>query len=77
MAGSIARQVKAQVLVLNHISGGVGSSELHNLIREAEEANGGVSLIVPSYDFMELVVPRLGFQFEKENKFERLINNFL
>jgi hypothetical protein len=75
MAGSVARQVKAQVLVLNHIGGGVGASELHDLVRQAEEANGGVSRIVPSYDFMELVVPRFGFGFEKENMFERFINN--
>jgi ribonuclease BN (tRNA processing enzyme) len=75
MAGNVARRVKAQVLALNHLSGGVGARELRDLVREAEEANGGVSRVIPSYDFMELVVPRFGFEFEKENMFERFINN--
>jgi hypothetical protein len=77
MAGNVARRVKAHVLALNHLGGGIGASELCDLVRQAEEANDGVSRVIPSHDFMELVVPRFGFEFEFEkesNMFERFIN---
>lgn len=62
MAGNVAKRVNAQVLALNHISAGVGSEALRDLVRQAEDANGGTSRVIPSFDFMELMVPRFGFR---------------
>lgn len=67
MAGELAKGVNAGVLAINHIGAGVGSTELHELVRQAEAANGGVSRVILSNDFMELLVPRFGFDFEKED----------
>lgn len=64
MAGSVAARVNASVLALNHISANVNSEELAGMVRKAEETNGGVSCVVPSFDFMELMVPRFGFPSE-------------
>lgn len=61
MAGSAAREVNAQLLALNHISAGVRAEDLKDLVLRVEEANGGVSHVIPTFDFMELVVPRFGF----------------
>jgi len=64
MAGNVARRVNARVLALNHISGGVRPEELGDLVWQAEQANGGASHVIPSFDFMELMVPRFGFRTE-------------
>lgn len=66
MAGNAAKRVHALVLALNHISAGTGSEELRDLVCKAEKANGGVSQVVASFDFMELIVPRFGFGTEMD-----------
>jgi hypothetical protein len=63
MAGSVAKSVNARVLVLNHISSGIADDDLEALMAQARAANDDVSQITLSYDFMELCVPREGFQF--------------
>ena len=64
MAGEVAKRVDAHVLALNHISAGVATNELREMVLQAKAANDGVSHIVPSFDFMELMVPRFGFRSE-------------
>ena len=63
MAGRFARDVKAKVLVMNHFGGGGTADSLDEATAEATEGNGGTSRIVASYDFMEIIVPRGGFDF--------------
>jgi len=72
MAGRVAKEVNAKVLALNHISG------RHELLQGADvlvkSAEGVCSSrgdspgcpVVAAYDFMELVIPRNGFSFDKQ-----------
>jgi ribonuclease Z len=66
MAGRVARDVNAKVLVLNHISAKVHGSEepSHDLVKLAQTTNQGASEIIVAHDFMELYVPFKGFDFE-------------
>lgn len=61
MAGTVAKRVNAKLLVLNHFAANAGPEELRDLVLRAEQSNGGVSHVVSSFDFMELIVPRFGF----------------
>ena len=62
MAGKAAKNVNASVLALNHISARESSEkEIHDLVCKVEETNAGISHVIPSFDFMELIVPRFGF----------------
>ena len=60
MTGRLAKSVSARVLVLNHIAPAM-SKDIPALVEQVELANEGVSRVVASLDFMELIVPRLGF----------------
>jgi ribonuclease BN (tRNA processing enzyme) len=62
MAGSFASKVQAKVLVLNHLS---PASKVGEETREALGANRGVSCIVAAHDFLEIVVPRGGYEFSR------------
>jgi hypothetical protein len=59
--------VDAKVLILNHISSKSdrndvnGDSNQLQLIKDAKESSNGKSDVLVSYDFMELLVPWLGF----------------
>jgi hypothetical protein len=67
MAGKLSADVNAKILVLNHIStkadrsGSEGSSRVHELVQQEEIASRGISRVVAAYDFMELLVPWMGF----------------
>lgn len=59
MAGKIAKDVNAKVLLLNHISS--GNDNIDELVDSAVKSSGGVTEVVAAYDFMEIHVPRRGF----------------
>jgi hypothetical protein len=68
MAGKISGEVNAKLLILNHISPKAdyldqedGNSAQLRLIKDAKEASNQISKVVVAYDFMELLVPWLGF----------------
>ena len=70
-AGVAGKKFGCQVVVLNHFPGITASdadNAVHDIIQEAVSGNGGASQIVASYDFMELFVPRGGFQFDHKMK---------
>jgi ribonuclease Z len=76
MAGAFAGYVNAKVLALNHISsqgGGKFVPTMRTLIRNAEDAAGASTRVQLSYDLMEIVVPRGGFDFTEkvETKIDR------
>ncbi len=67
MAGRVSGNVDAKLLILNHISSksdrveNGGESNLLQLIRDAKTSSDGKSDVVVAYDFMELLVPWMGF----------------
>jgi hypothetical protein len=67
MAGKVSGDVNAPLLVLNHISSksdrsdSSGQSNQLRLIEDARKSSKGKSEVVVAYDFMELLVPRMGF----------------
>lgn len=65
-AGVAGRVTRSKVVVLNHFASVVRDvNDAGEVVKEAESGNDGVSQIVASYDFMELCVPRGGFQFDE------------
>ena len=63
MAGLVARDVNARVLVLNHLSPRVRTeTDVRQVEEEAVAANNGVSRVVVAHDFMELLVPPHGYE---------------
>lgn len=65
MAGRIAKEVNAKVLVLNHLSSKTNHSHeiIDMLVKGAEDGCDGVCPVVAAYDFMEIHIPREGFTF--------------
>jgi hypothetical protein len=66
MAGRVSGSVDAKILILNHISSKSDSKGDRNnfqlrLIQDAKEASEGKSDVLVSYDFMEVLVPWMGF----------------
>ena len=62
MAGEVSRDCNAKVLLLNHISCSLQMEDIDEMvIKHAKEANKNVSQIVASYDFLQLNIPRGGF----------------
>ena len=67
MAGRNSGKINAKVLILNHISSksdrsdNDGESVQLRLIREAKAGSNNRSEVLVGYDFMELLVPWLGF----------------
>lgn len=66
MAGRVARDVNAKVLVLNHISSKIPEEALPQVVRAAERAatdkdGEATSAVLVSHDFLELLVPSAGF----------------
>ena len=73
MAGSVARKINAAVLVLNHISPRYDKDPEISLTKVVADAkrSAGSSLVAIAYDFMEILVPWLGFRsLPEENKDE-------
>lgn len=62
MAGALAKELGAKTLLLNHISPALSADELEDVVRKAKETNEGISEIQLSCDFMEVVVPKGGYQ---------------
>ncbi len=77
MAGNVAKRVNAKVLMLNHIGASNGDHDAMNELvqwakyglREGTQKDQSQSScqVVATYDFMELVVPRNGFEFDKDD----------
>lgn len=70
MAGKISGEVNARLLVLNHIASKadfVVSDGQLSLIKEAKVASNDKSDVLVAYDFMEIVVPWLGFHSTEES----------
>jgi hypothetical protein len=64
MAGRISGEVNAKLLVLNHISPKADYVDQGGqllLVQDAQRGTNGVSEVLVAYDFMEIVVPWLGF----------------
>ena len=67
MAGRISGDTNASLLVLNHISSksdrsdNEGNSNHLRLISDAKKSSKGKSDVLVAYDFMEILVPRMGF----------------
>lgn len=71
MAGQVAQQVNATVLVLNHISPkNKGEEDEAAILAAAVKANEGASSVLVAHDFMEIVVPWAGFDFSQSNMTE-------
>ena len=67
MAASVANQVNARVLALNHVSATYQNSTSEaNLVTEAESIvqNGNNTKVQLTYDLMDFYVPRKGFPSE-------------
>ena len=70
MAGQFADDVNAKLLVLNHH----GSPEYYDAqepAREAEKVITGNTRVLSATDFMELFIPREGFNFPKSAEVDR------
>ncbi|KAL7481654.1 hypothetical protein ACHAW6_007334 [Cyclotella cf. meneghiniana] len=64
-AGLAGKNFGCKVVVLNHFAATSSNEEnVDEIVQEALDGNGGVSQVVASYDFMELWVPRGGFEFD-------------
>ncbi|MGK3752450.1 MAG: hypothetical protein ACI8RD_004754 [Bacillariaceae sp.] len=60
MAGRNGANCDAKVLILNHISPKM-EDNLSGIVREAYNASGKKLSVLVSFDFMEVLVPWLGF----------------
>lgn len=70
-AGVAGRMLNSKVVVLNHFASHVSDvPSVEEVVEEAKSGNKGACEIVASYDFMELWIPRGGFQFEKDKEIE-------
>jgi ribonuclease BN (tRNA processing enzyme) len=64
-AGVNGNRFGCKVVALNHFaSQNAYEGNVDEMVREAQSGNGGASRIVASYDFIELWVPRGGFEFD-------------
>lgn len=60
MAGHRSADCNAGLLVLNHISVKV-EADLPEKVNEAYEASGRLAPVLAAYDFLEIMVPWMGF----------------
>lgn len=68
-AGRFAHLSGCKVLALNHFAGtAFGEEKMPPILEEAREGNRGASEILAAYDFMEVFVPRGGFDFDKKEE---------
>ena len=65
-AGVLAKSLGCKVLALNHFGGTAsGKSQMTEKLSEARDGNVDASQIICSYDFLEIYVPRGGFDLDK------------
>ena len=63
-AGVFAREMGCKVVALNHFGGtSIGNENVGTLVSEAREGNQRASQIIATHDFMEVYVPRGGYDF--------------
>jgi len=68
-AGRFGQMSGCKVLALNHFGAtAFGEDCMTNVLEEAREGNGGACEIMAAYDFMEISVPRGGFDFDKKEE---------
>ena len=62
MAGKLAKDVGANLLVLNHFSGRASAQkDMNDLVRSAQRQIEENCLVTASYDFVEISVPKSGY----------------
>eukprot|EP00584_Thalassiosira_punctigera_P014017 CAMPEP_0172558758 /NCGR_PEP_ID=MMETSP1067-20121228/80783_1 /TAXON_ID=265564 ORGANISM="Thalassiosira punctigera, Strain Tpunct2005C2" /NCGR_SAMPLE_ID=MMETSP1067 /ASSEMBLY_ACC=CAM_ASM_000444 /LENGTH=404 /DNA_ID=CAMNT_0013348191 /DNA_START=580 /DNA_END=1794 /DNA_ORIENTATION=+ len=67
-AGQFGKELGCKVVALNHFaSTSAGREHAHGRVSEAREGNQNASQIIASYDFMEVWIPRGGFDFVGAN----------
>jgi len=67
-AGMFGKKFGCKVVALNHFgSTSIGREYVMGQISEAREGNCNASQIISSYDFMEVWIPRGGFNFDAKN----------
>jgi len=67
-AGVFGRDWSCKVVALNHFgSAAKGKDVVSALVAEAREGNQNASQIIASYDFMEVVIPRGGFDLKNRH----------
>ena len=72
MAGRNGANCDAKVLILNHISPKM-EDDLSGIVREAYNASGRTLSVLVSFDFMEVLVPWLGYGTVTETETETTI----
>ncbi len=64
-AGVFGKEMGCKVVVLNHFgSVSCGKEYVSRMVAEAREGNQNASQIVASHDFLEIWIPRGGFDFD-------------
>ena len=64
-AGVFGKEFGCKVVALNHFgSTSVGKEYIDAVLIEARQSNFNASKIIASYDFMEIWIPRGGFDFD-------------
>ena len=65
-AGKFAKDRGCHILALNHFgSTSVTEEYIRNVLEEAREGNENSCEVVATYDFLEIRIPRGGFNFNK------------
>ena len=77
MAGAVAKKINAAVLVLNHISPRFDSNPgtLYGQVKHAKDRAGHKSSVIMAYDFLEILVPWLGFHRSLPYKYNETDNS--
>lgn len=66
-AGKFAKDRGCHILALNHFgSTSVTEEHINNVLEEAREGNENSSEVVATYDFLEIRIPRGGFNFRRK-----------
>ena len=64
-AGVFAKAMGCKVVALNHFgSASSGKEYVSSMVTEACEGNRNASQIIATYDFLEISIPRGGFDFD-------------
>lgn len=67
-AGVLGKELGCKVVALNHFgSASCGREYVSTMVAEAIEGNQSSSQIIASYDFLEVWIPRGGFDFKDNN----------
>lgn len=72
-AGVFAREMGCKVVALNHFgSASSGKDYVSSMVNQARQGNQNASQIIASYDFLEVFIPRNGFEFDSKATSEQL-----